>query len=87
MTSSAHKRTSLRSACLVKTKPAEARPSLKGYTAIEGALTNEVPMADYMFSTDFKPSDIAAFQKFFDLFAERGIFSKRIIIDSILYKA
>lgn len=72
---------------LVKTKPAEARPSLKGYTAIEDALTNEVPMADYMFSTDFKPSDIAAFQKFFDLFAERGIFSKRIMIDSILYKA
>ncbi|NCX24098.1 MAG: ABC transporter substrate-binding protein, partial [Betaproteobacteria bacterium] len=30
---------------LVKTIPAEARPSLKGYTAIEGPLTNEVPMA------------------------------------------
>jgi NitT/TauT family transport system substrate-binding protein len=71
---------------LVKTKPAEARPFLKGYTAIEGALTNEVPMADYMFSTDFKASDTAAFQKFFDLFSERGIFSKRILIDSILYK-
>lgn len=72
---------------LVKQKPAEARPSLKGYTAIEGALTNEVPMADYMFSTDFKAPDIAAFQKFFDLFSEKGIFSKRILIDSILYKA
>lgn len=71
---------------LVKTKPAEARPFLKGYTAIEGALTNEVPMADYMFSTEFKPSDVAAFQKFFDLFSEKGIFSKRILIDSILYK-
>ncbi len=72
---------------LVKQKPAEARPHLKGYTAIEGALTNEVPMADYMFSTDFKAPDIAAFQKFFDLFSEKGIFSKRIVIDSILYKA
>ncbi|MFM7964978.1 MAG: ABC transporter substrate-binding protein [Betaproteobacteria bacterium] len=71
---------------LVKNKPAEARPFLKGYTAIEGALTNEVPMADYMFSTEFKTADIAAFQKFFDLFSERGIFSKRILIDSILYK-
>lgn len=71
---------------LVKQKPAEARPSLKGYTAIEGALTNEVPMADYMFSTDFKAPDIAAFQKFFDLFSEKEIFSKRILIDSILYK-
>ena len=72
---------------LVKQKPAEARPSLKGYTAIEGALTNEVPMADYLFSTDFKASDIAAFQKFFDLFSDRGIFSKRILIESILYRA
>jgi NitT/TauT family transport system substrate-binding protein len=71
---------------LVKNSPAEARPSLKGYTAIEGALTNEVPMADYMFSTDFKAPDIAAFQKFFDLFSEKGIFSKRIMIDSILYR-
>jgi NitT/TauT family transport system substrate-binding protein len=71
---------------LVKTNPAEARPSLKGYTAIEGPLTNEVPMADYMFSTEFKQADIAAFQKFFDLFSEKGIFSKRIMIDSILYK-
>ena len=71
---------------LVKTKPAEARPFLKGYTAIEGALTNEVPMADYMFSTEFKASDVAAFQKFFDLFSDRGIFSKRIMIDSILYR-
>ena len=71
---------------LVKNSPAEARPSLKGYTAIEGALTNEVPMADYMLSTDFKATDIAAFQKFFDLFSEKGIFSKRIMIDSILYR-
>jgi len=71
---------------LVKTIPAEARPSLKGYTAIEGPLTNEVPMADYMFSTEFKQADIAAFQKFFDLFSEKGIFSKRIMIDSILFK-
>ena len=39
---------------LVKNNPAEARPFLKGYTAIEGALTNEVPMADYMMSSEFK---------------------------------
>jgi NitT/TauT family transport system substrate-binding protein len=71
---------------LVKNKPAEARPALKGYTAIEGALTNEVPMADYMFSTDFKASDIAHFQKFFDLFTEKGIFSRRVMIDTLLYK-
>lgn len=71
---------------LVKTKPDEARPSLKGYTAIEGALTAEVPMSDYLFSTDFKASDVAYFQKFYDLFTERGIFDKKVSVDSMLYK-
>ncbi len=71
---------------LVKTKPDEARPSLKGYTAIEGALTAEVPMSDYLFSTDFKPSDVAHFQKFYDLFTEKGVFDKKVLVDSILYK-
>lgn len=72
---------------LVKNNPAEARPFLKGYTAIEGALTNEVPMADYMMSADFKPSDIAFFQKFFDLFTERGIFSRKVDVAGMLYRA
>ncbi len=72
---------------LVKNNPAAARPFLKGYTAIEGPLTNEVPMADYMMSTDFKPSDIAYFQKFFDLFAERGVFSRKVDVAAMLYKA
>ncbi|HEY0297130.1 MAG TPA: ABC transporter substrate-binding protein [Bordetella sp.] len=72
---------------LVQQKPDEARPSLKGYTAIEGALTAEVPMSDYLFSGDFKPSDVAYFQKFFDLFSDNGIFSKRLMVESMLYKA
>ena len=72
---------------LVKNKPAEARPFLKGYTAIEGALTAEVPMSDYMFSTQFKPADIAHFQKFYDLFSEKGIFEKRVLVEPLLYKA
>lgn len=72
---------------LVKNNPAEARPALKGYTAIEGALTNEVPMADYMMSNEFKPADIAYFQQFFDLFTERGIFSRKVDVGGMLYRA
>jgi NitT/TauT family transport system substrate-binding protein len=71
---------------LVKTKPADARPFLKGYTAIEGPLTAEVPMSDYLFSTQFKASDIAHFQKFYDLFHEKGIFEKRVMVEPLLYK-
>jgi NitT/TauT family transport system substrate-binding protein len=70
----------------VRTKAAEARQYLKGYTAIEGALTSEVPLAAYTMYNEFKPSDVAHFQKFFDLFAEKGIFSSRLMVDSMLYK-
>lgn len=71
---------------LVRSKPNEARPFLKGYTAIDGPLTAEVPMSDYMLYNEFKPADIAYFQKFYDLFYERGIFEKRVLVDSLLYK-
>ncbi len=72
---------------LVRTQPAEARQFMKGYTAIEGALTAEVPLASYMLYNEFKPSDIAYFQKFYDLFTEKGIFDKKVVVDNLLYKA
>lgn len=71
---------------LVRNKPDEARKFLKGYTAIEGALTSEVPLAAYMLYNEFTPADVAHFQKFFDLFADKGIFSKRLMVESMLYK-
>ncbi len=71
---------------LVRTKPDEARQFLKGYTAIEGPLTGEVPLASYMLYNEFKPSDIAAFQKFFDLFTDKGVFDKKLDVSSMLFK-
>ncbi|MBX3609481.1 MAG: ABC transporter substrate-binding protein [Hydrogenophaga sp.] len=70
----------------VRTKAVEARQYLKGYTAIEGALTGEVPLAAYTMYNEFTPADVAHFQKFFDLFSEKGIFSSRLMVDSMLYK-
>lgn len=75
-----------RGVAYVRSKPAEARQYMKGYTAIEGALTAEVPLAAYTMYNEFTPPDIAHFQKFFDLFADKGIFSKRLMVDSMLYK-
>ena len=63
---------------LVRSKPDEARQFMKGYTAIEGALTAEVPLASYMLYNEFKASDVAYFQKFYDLFSDKGIFEKRV---------
>jgi NitT/TauT family transport system substrate-binding protein len=71
---------------LVRTKPDEARQYMKGYTAIEGPLTSEVPLASYMLYNEFKPSDVAYFQKFFDLFSDKGIFSSRLLVAPMLYK-
>ena len=51
---------------------------MKGYTAIEGPLTAEVPLASYMLYNEFKPSDVAYFQKFYDLFTDKGIFEKKV---------
>ena len=70
----------------VRTKSAEARQYLKGYTPIEGALTSEVPLAAYTMYNEFTPSDVAHFQKFFDLFSEKGIFTSRLMVDTMMYK-
>jgi len=71
---------------LVRSNPAEARQYLKGYTAIEGPLTSEVPLAAYTLYNEFTPKDIGYFQKFFDLFSEKGIFPSRLMVDTMIYK-
>jgi NitT/TauT family transport system substrate-binding protein len=70
----------------VRTKPDDARQYLKGYTAIEGPLTGEVPLAAYMLYNEFKPSDVAYFQKFFDLFTDKGIFDKKVAVAELIYR-
>jgi len=57
---------------LVRSKPDEARQFMKGYTPIEDTLTSEVPLASYMLYNEFKTSDVAYFQKFYDLFSAFG---------------
>ncbi|MGK2898691.1 MAG: ABC transporter substrate-binding protein [Burkholderiaceae bacterium] len=71
---------------LVRTRPDEARQFMKGYTAIDGPLTKEVPLASYMLYSEFKASDIAHFQKFYDLFTEKGIFDKKVVVEPLLFK-
>jgi NitT/TauT family transport system substrate-binding protein len=71
----------------VRAKNIEARQYLKGYTAIEGPLTSEVPLAAYTMYNEFTPSDVAYFQKFYDLFSDKGIFSSRLKVDTMIYKA
>jgi NitT/TauT family transport system substrate-binding protein len=71
---------------LVRTRPDEARQFMKGYTAIEGPLTAEVPLASYMLYSEFRASDVAYFQKFYDLFTDKGIFEKKVLVEPMLFK-
>lgn len=70
----------------VRHQPGEARQYLKGYTAIEGPLTAEVPLAAYTLYNEFTKADVEMFQKFFDLFTEKKIFEKRVLVEPMLYK-
>jgi NitT/TauT family transport system substrate-binding protein len=71
----------------VRKQPGEARQYLKGYTAIEGPLTAEVPLAAYTVYNEFTKSDIEMFQKFYDLFTDKKIFEKRVLVEPMIYKA
>ena len=69
----------------VRTNPDEARKHMDGFTAIEEALVKEVPLSGFTLYNEFKASDVEYFQKFFDVFTERKIFSKRLDVKSLLY--
>ncbi|MDQ8033864.1 ABC transporter substrate-binding protein [Bordetella genomosp. 1] len=71
---------------LVRKSPDEARQFMKGYTAIEGPMTQEVPLAAYTLHNEFTESDVQYFQKFFDLFTEKGIFAQKVDVAGMLYK-
>lgn len=72
---------------LVRRDPAAARKSLDGFTAIEEALAQEVPLSGFTLYNEFTPVDVAHFQKFFDVFTERKIFSRRVDVKALLYTA
>ena len=71
----------------VRKNPTEVRRHIDGFTAIDESLVKEVPLSGFTMYDEFSASDIGYFQKFFDVFAERKIFSRRIDVKSLLYVA
>jgi NitT/TauT family transport system substrate-binding protein len=69
----------------VRKYPEESRTHLDGFTAIDASLVKEVPLSGFTLYNEFKPSDVEYFQKFFDVFTDRKIFSKRLDVKSMLY--
>ena len=71
----------------VRKNPGESRTHLDGFTAIDESLVKEVPLSGFTLYNEFKASDIDYFQKFFDVFTERKIFTRRLDVKSLLYTA
>ncbi|WP_280152833.1 ABC transporter substrate-binding protein [Piscinibacter sp. XHJ-5] len=69
----------------VRRNPEESRTHLDGFTSIDASLVKEVPLSGFTLYNEFKPSDIEYFQKFFDVFTERKIFSRKLDVKSLLY--
>ena len=69
----------------VRKNPDESRTHLDGFTAIDESLVKEVPLSGFTLYNEFTASDIDYFQKFFDVFSDRKIFSKKVDVKSLLY--
>ena len=66
--------------------PDKARENVAGYTSIEPALVKEVPLPGFVMYPDLKGDNLQWFQKFYDVFTERKIFSKPVDVASLIYK-
>lgn len=70
----------------IRNNPDEARQYMTGYTAIEGELTQKVPLVGYTMYDEFEPEDVMYFQKFFDFMTEKKIFSRKVEVAGLLYQ-
>lgn len=71
----------------VRKNPAEVRKHLDGFTSIDASLVAEVPLSGFTLHHEFTASDIGHFQKFFDVFTERKIFSRKVDVKPLIYTA
>lgn len=69
----------------VRKNPAEVRKHIDGFTAIDASLVQEVPLSGFTLYNEFTASDIGYFQKFFDVFTERKIFSRAVPVKPLIY--
>ena len=69
----------------IRKNPDESRKSLDGFTSIDESIVKEVPLANFVMYNEFEASDIAYFQKYFDVFSERKIFSRVVEVKPLIY--
>lgn len=71
----------------IQQQPEEARQYVAGYTSIDAALVKEVPLPGFVMYDQLNGENLQWFQKFYDVFTERKIFSKPLDVATLIYKA
>lgn len=71
----------------IQQQPDEARQYVAGYTSIDAALVKEVPLPGFVMYDQLNGENLHWFQKFYDVFTERKIFSKPLDVATLIYKA
>lgn len=71
----------------IQQQPDASREYIAGYTSIEPSLIKEVPLPGFVMYDGLKGDNLAWFQKFYDVFAERKIFSQPVDVGSLIYQA
>lgn len=71
----------------IQQNPDDARQYVAGYTGIEAALVKEVPLPGFVMYDQLTGENQQWFQKFYDVFTERKIFSKPLQVAPLIYKA
>ncbi|PKH22355.1 ABC transporter substrate-binding protein [Enterobacterales bacterium CwR94] len=71
----------------IQQQPDDARQFVAGYTGIEAALVKEVPLPGFVMCDQLTGDNLQWFQKFYDVFSERKIFSKPLQVAPLIYQA
>ncbi|MFA7302508.1 MAG: ABC transporter substrate-binding protein [Candidatus Paceibacterota bacterium] len=74
-----------RAADEINRNPDAYRQYLRGYTSLTDDLVAKVPIVSFKVCTQITPSDVAAIQKFFDIFTKHNVVAERIGVQDILY--
>jgi len=69
----------------VSANPDAARPHLKGWTALDDSLINDVPLLQYRMYDEIDEKDISALQAFFDIFTKYGVIDGEVDARSLIY--
>lgn len=70
----------------VQQHPDEARLAMEKYASIDKEIAQAVPLANFVMYNQFTDYDIAAFQKFFDVFTDKKIFTQKVDVRSLMYR-